>query len=201
MTEPQVRASWTKFVLHCAKRSDKNGVRIADAIPSGLQHEIRESGRLAWQDIRVLTELFEVLGRTCGSAGSRRFWRASFKDSISQPMIAPLARGALMLWGHSPASFIRRTPQAWQLCTRNCGELKAVSLNQPRAIVLRFENVAPACRVGAFLQMVEGGLESQMDYFRAHGAVETRADHFDARGLVEFVARWDEFDADKNRTG
>jgi hypothetical protein len=191
MEEPQVRANWTKFVLHCAKRADANGMCIADSIPDALRREIRESGRLAWQDIRILAELLEAVGKTCGALGSRLFWRASFKASLSQPMIAPLARGALMLWGHSPASFVRRTPQAWQLFTRNCGTLKVVPVNEPNAIMLRIENVPRACRVDGFLYMAEGGLESQMDYFRALGVVETRADHFPVRGFVELVARWE----------
>ena len=38
----------------------------------------------------------------------------------------PLARGALFLWGKTPAALVRRTPQAWQLVSKDCGVLKAV---------------------------------------------------------------------------
>jgi hypothetical protein len=188
---PQIRANWPKFVVRCTKHfRDPSGLPVADSIPTELRREIREAGRLTWQDARVLMDLAEVIRQVCGSTEARAFWRMSFRESINQPMLAPLARGALILFGNVPGALVRRTPQAWQLFTRNCGSLRAVDVGEENAVLLRVENFPRICRVAGFVSMVEGGLESEMDYFRVRGTVETRAESFLARGFAEFVARW-----------
>ncbi len=191
MEQAQVRANWSKFVVRCAKHfRDPNGALVVDSIPVELRREIREAGRLAWHDARVLMDLVEVIRQVCGHAEARAFWRVSFKESITQPMLAPLARGALILFGNVPGALVRRTPQAWQLFTRNCGSLKAVDVGEESSVMLRVENFPRVCRVLGFVCMVEGGLESEMDFFSVRGTVETRAEAFMSRGFAEFVARW-----------
>jgi hypothetical protein len=193
MADAQVRANWPKFIIRCAKRLvDPNGVPVVDAVPAELRREIREAGRLAWEDARLLMDLAEQIREKCGAPAARAFWRASFLEAITQPMMAPLARGALMLWGSSPDALVRRTPQAWQLMTRGCGQLKAVSVDEKNAIILRAESLPRMFRVEGFACMGEGGLESEMDYFRLAGTVETRAEHLVARGTIDFLARWSE---------
>lgn len=191
MTDPQVRSNWPKFVLRWTKRlNGPNGAPIVDAVPSDLRREIREVPRFTWYDARLLTDLTDVVHRACGSAGARAFWRASFLESITQPMMAPLARGALMLWGNTPDALVRRTPQAWQFVTRECGNLKAVTLDEPNAIILRFEGLPRIFRNDGFISMGVGGLESEIAYFHLDGTVETQADHLMSRGAVDFAARW-----------
>jgi hypothetical protein len=191
MGDPQIRANWPKFVVSCAKRlKSVEGTAIVDALSAELRREIREAGRLTWQDARLLMGLAEQIHRRFGAAGARAFWRGSFLDAISLPMMAPLARGALMLWGNRPDALVRRTPQAWQLMTRDCGQLKAVSVDEPNAIILRAENLPRMFRADGFVCMGEGGLESEMNYFRLSGSVQTNAEHLLARGTVDFLARW-----------
>jgi hypothetical protein len=138
----------------------------------------------------MLTDLAEQIRQECGADGAVGFWRASFLECITQPMIAPLARGALTIFGNRPDAFVRRTPLAWQLMTRGCGSLKAVRVDGENAIILRAENLPRIFRIGGFACMGEGGLLMEMDYFHATGAVETRAEHLESRGTVDFLARW-----------
>jgi hypothetical protein len=122
--------------------------------------------------------------------GARGFWRASLLEAISQPIMAPLARGALMLWGNRPDALVRRTPQAWQLQTRGCGHMKAVSVDENDAIILRAENLPRIFRTEGFIRLGEGGLECEMEYFKLAGSVETHSEHLATRGAVDFLARW-----------
>src|SRR4051812_31723109 len=104
MGESQVRANWPKFVVRSAKHHhDASGAPIANVLSDDLRRRIREAGRLSWEDAQLLTGLAEEICLGCGPVAARAFWRASFLQSITQPMMAPLARGALMLWGKSPA--------------------------------------------------------------------------------------------------
>jgi hypothetical protein len=191
MSVPQIRASWPKFVLRCAKQfKDASGQAIALGVSEDLRRQIREVGHLGWHDARTLMELLDIIDEKTGEIGSRSFWRASFNEAITQPLIAPLARGALAMWGDSPGALVRRTPEAWIFFTRNCGALRAVPAGEEGAIILHFEGLAKILRARSFLHMVEGGMQSEMDYVHATGTVETRAERFGSEGLVEFLVRW-----------
>ena|SRR5579859_4285462 len=191
MEDAEVRAHWPKFIVRTAKEiRDPKGAPVIDSISPDLRREIREAGRLTWQDARMLTDLAEQIREGCGADGAVGFWRESFLECITQPMIAPLARGALTIFGNHPDAFVRRTPLAWRLMTRGCGVLKAVSVDEDDAIILRAENLPRIFRGEGFLRMGEGGLLMEMDYFHASGDVETRAEQLEKRGTVDFLARW-----------
>jgi hypothetical protein len=192
MQDPQIRASWPKFVLRCARRPPhEGGAPIVDSVPDELRREIRQVGHLGWIDARSLRALLDIVYRVAGEAGCSAFWRASFKDALTQPLIAPLARGAMTMWGDTPGALVRRTHEAWIFFTRHCGSLRVVPSGEANSIMLVFENLAPVCRTPSFLRMVEGGLESEIDYVHTTGTVETRADQFETHGLAEFIVRWE----------
>lgn len=186
-----MRANWAKFTVRCVKRAGEP-VRTAmlAAIPAALRAEIREAGPLDWLPARVFAELCEAIRVGAGADGARVFWRQSLRDAIRQPFIQPLARGALFLWGKTPLALVRRTPQAWQLVSRNCGELKAVEMGEELAITLRVSQLPAVCRKQGLLLMWEGGLMSQLDAVDALGSVDTRAEQFSSAGSADFVIRW-----------
>src|SRR5260221_3205829 len=187
MAEAEVRAHWPKFIVRTAKHiRDPKGGPVVDVTAPELRSGIREAGRLSWQDARMLTELAEQIRQGCGADGAVGFWRESFLECITQPMIAPLARGALTIFGNRPDAFVRRTPLAWQLMTLGCGTLKSVAVDEENAIILLAANLQRIFRVDGFVCMGEGGLLMEMDYFHATGAVEKRAEHLEKRGAGDF---------------
>lgn len=191
MSLPQLRANWAKFTVRCAKRADEplRGALLA-AIPSELRAEIREAGPLEWLPARVFVELCETIRVGAGPSGARVFWRQSLRDAIRQPFIQPLARGALFLWGKTPTALARRTPQAWQLVSRNCGALKAVESGEEGTITVRVEQLPAPCRRQGLLLMWEGGLMALLDAVDADGSVATHAEHFSNLGNADFVISW-----------
>jgi hypothetical protein len=186
-----MRANWAKFTVRCAKRASEptRGTLLA-AIPETLRAEIREASALDWLPARVFVELCEAVRQGLGPSGGRVFWRQALRDAIRQPFIQPLARGALFLWGRTPAALVRRTPQAWQLVSRHCGELKVIESEEPATITLRVEQLPVPCRKQGLLLMWEGGLMSQLDAVDTEGSVVTRSDQFSAAGNADFVVRW-----------
>lgn len=186
-----MRANWAKFTVRCAKRaSEPLRGKLLSAIPDALRAEIREAGPLEWIPARVFVELCEAIRLGATAVGARAFWRQSLRDAIRQPFIQPLARGALFLWGKTPMALVRRTPQAWQLVSRNCGEMKAVESGEETSITLRIEQLPVTCRKQGLLLMWEGGLMSQLDAVDANGSVVSRAEQFLSLGTADFVARW-----------
>jgi hypothetical protein len=186
-----MRANWAKFTVRCVKRAPEplRGALVA-AIPAALRAEIREAGALDWVPARVFVELCEAIRAGGGPAGARAFWRQSLRDAIRQPLIQPLARGALFLWGKTPVALVRRTPQAWQLVSRHCGELKAVESGEEGTITLRVEQQPALMRKQGLILMWEGGLMSQLDTVDAEGSVATRAEQFATLGNADFVIHW-----------
>jgi hypothetical protein len=187
-----MRANWAKFTVRCAKRAPEplRGA-ILQAIPSALRAEIREASALDWLPARVWVELCEAIRVGADVAGARSFWRQSLRDAIRQPFMAPLARGALFLWGKTPSALVRRTPQAWQLVSRHCGQLKAVeSPGESSTITLRVEQLPIPCRKQGLLLMWEGGLMAQFDAVDTVGTITVRADQFVLTGNADFILRW-----------
>jgi hypothetical protein len=188
---PQLRANWAKFTVRCLKRgAEPVRSQLLAAIPEALRSEIRAAGPLNWLPARVFVELCEAIRAGGGAAGARAFWRQSLRDAIRQPFIKPLASGALFLWGRTPAALVRRTPQAWHLVSRHCGELSALESGEPTAITLRVEQLPAVCRKQGLLLMWEGGLLAQADAVGAEGSVAVRAEQFASHGNAEFLVRW-----------
>lgn len=189
---PQLRANWAKFTVRCAKRAAPPlQAALLGSIPAELRAEIREAGPLDWLPARVFVELCEAIRAGVGAPGARSFWRQSLRDAIRQPFIQPLARGALFLWGKTPTALVRRTPQAWQLVSRRCGELKVIeSGEEADTITLRVEQLPAVCRRQGLLLMWEGGLMAQLDTVDAEGSVTVHADQFAALGTADFALRW-----------
>ena len=186
-----MRANWAKFTVRCAKRAPEPlRSSILAAIPGALRAEIREASALDWVPARIWVELCEAIRVGAGVPGARAFWRQSLRDAIRQPFMAPLARGALFLWGKTPSALVRRTPQAWQLVSRHCGELKAIETGEAGTITLRVEQLPPPCRKQGLLLMWEGGLMAQLDAVDTAGTVTVRAEEFMAAGNADFVLRW-----------
>jgi hypothetical protein len=186
-----MRANWAKFTVRCAKRaSEPLRGKLLSAIPDALRAEIREASPLEWIPARVFVELCEAI-RFGATTATRAFWRQSLRDAIRQPFIQPLARGALYLWGKTPSALVRRTPQAWQLVSRNCGELKAIESGEDNAITLRVEQLPVTCRKQGLLLMWEGGLMAQLDAVEAEGSVVARTEQFASQGASDFIVRWE----------
>lgn len=191
MDLPQLRANWAKFTMRCVKRSaEPVRSQLLAAIPEELRREIRAAGPLNWLPARVFVELCEAIRMGAGSAGARAFWRQSLRDAIRQPFMKPLASGALFLWGRTPAALVRRTPQAWHLVSRHCGELLALDSGEPTAITLRVEQLPAVCRKQGLLLMWEGGLLAQLDTVGTEGSVAVRAEQFTSYGNADFQLRW-----------
>jgi hypothetical protein len=186
-----MRANWAKFTVRCAKRSSEPlRSKLLSAIPDALRTEIRAAAPLEWIRAGVFVELCEAVRVGATTTGARAFWRQSLRDAIRQPFIHPLVRGALFLWGKTPAALARRTPQAWQLVSRNCGDLKAVETGDESSITLRVEQLPLTCRKQGLILMWEGGLTAQLDAVEADGSVVTRAEQFVTLGTADFVIRW-----------
>src|SRR4051812_20689297 len=120
---PEIRAAWCKFAMHTLKRErGELGERLRQAVPSGLRAEVRAAPRMGWCELRVFAELCQCVADAGGTEGARTFWHNCLYASIDQPLMRPFVHSGLFVFGRTPAALIKRTPLAWNIVARHCGD-------------------------------------------------------------------------------
>jgi hypothetical protein len=187
--EPLFRAGWAKFTVGTIKRwPHQERARLIDAVGAELRATIRGASSLSWQHGAVFLGLCERIAG-CGADTARAFWRYSLRASIDQPLIGTLVQGGLALWGATPLALYARTPRAWSMVSRHCGELRIH--DEPSQAVLEARGLPPiARRHEGLLRLWEGGFCGQADFVGCRAEVTTDASQFASAGAVRFTIRW-----------
>ena len=185
-----IRAGWAKFTLSTIAQAPSHMQdAVRSAIPASVVSEIRRAPRFGWQDASTFTQLATAI-HTVGEELAREFWRHSLRTSVEQPLISPLVRGGLAIFGNSPAALYLRTPRAYQLMTRACGHMTAEADASARSATLTVSDLPPAVRRSGMLRMWEGGFIGQAEYTGNVARVVTYDADFFERGTVVFEVRW-----------
>jgi len=109
-----IRASYAKTVIGGIKRlPDRERDALLKGIGDELRGEIRNYGMLEWMSAARFVELVRAIARTVGDDGAKRFWRANLLLSLERRLLSPLRLGAIAIYGNSPRSLLKMTPQAW----------------------------------------------------------------------------------------
>jgi hypothetical protein len=185
------RAFWAKFTLATAKRApEPMRSLILQAIGAELRAEIRKAATLEWLPARVFVDLTGAIA-SCDERLAVAFWRYSLNQSIAQPLISTLVDGGISVFGRSPMALYKRTPRAWSLVSRECGEVSVEEGTQPRTALVRLAGVAPDYRTHPGLPLLlAGGLRGQADFCKESAEVEMRLEQYASSGLAEFRVRW-----------
>lgn len=183
-----IRASYAKTVVGGIKRfSERERDALLRGIGEPLRAEIRNYGMLEWMPAQRFVELVDVIAATLGPDAARNFWRANLLLSLERRLLSPLRLGAIALYGNSPRSLLKMTPQAWELVTRNGGTCR-VEDRPPHELVLRFTDLPRELCHPAMHLLWRGGSESCIERMgfqgSAHAEVGASAD------AVDVVVRW-----------
>ena len=189
---PQIRANWCKFTVRYIKQlSELERRAVFNAMGDELREHIRAAGPLQWLDAETFFDLCSAIRTGLGPNQARAFWRKSLGECLEEPFIRPLVKGATFLWGKSPEAPIRRTPQAWQLVSKNCGALSAVDHEDENCMVLEVRGLPRVARGNqGLVHLWEGAFRGHMDAFDCDGTVEAQVEHFESRGDLDYVIRW-----------
>ncbi len=123
MGESRVRANYVKYAIVRVKALPAPQRDAVFDVLGATRSEIRAAGLLAWMPMRVYADLIDATRTALGSRGSRQFWRDMMTSSFERQLLKPLLDGALRLYGRTPASLLRRAPQAWSLVSRDGGKI------------------------------------------------------------------------------
>jgi hypothetical protein len=157
---PMIRASYAKTVIGGIKRRpDRERDALLRGIGEELRGEIRSYGMLEWMPAKRFVDLVSAIASTLGPDGAQAFWRANLLLSLERRLLSPLRLGAIAIYGNSPRSLLKMTPQAWELVTREGGTCRTED-QPPHGIVLRFEALPSELCHEAMHHLWAGGSES-----------------------------------------
>lgn len=186
--QPRMRASYIQdnlaAVAACGPDVHK---RVLAAIPDTIE-EIRSAARVDWLPIGVDVVLTRTVCELTGISGVRDWSRRAFLGAVQGPLLRPIVRAVVSLFGLSPATVLRRAPMGWQQIYQDCGQLIVVPL-APNRMQLRIEGARePFLENHCYIEGTCGTFEGAVDLGGARGNVDAHVDT--AARRVEFDVRW-----------
>ena len=161
--------------------------RLRAAIPDAIA-EITSAARVDWLPISVDVALTHAVRELTGTSGLRDWSRRAFLGAVQGPMLRPIVRAVVSLFGLTPATVLRRAPMGWQQIYQDCGLLIVVPVT-PNHVQLRVEGArGPFLDDQDYVEGTCGTFEGAVDLGGARGTVEAHMDP--AAHRVEFDVRW-----------
>jgi len=153
--------------------------RISDAAPDD------------WLAMELDVEVTEAVARVCGDGGVRAWGREALRKSLDGPVLGPILRSTLQLFGRNPGRLLSLLPRGFELYFRGAGTWDRVGRSS-NELVLRWEDVPEVVAqsrptlegyAGAFEVFPElAGIESAVDVVVEQGP--------DGRWAATFHCRW-----------
>lgn len=185
---PLVRASWAQYCVR-KLRDHPDRQRVLDAIGSDVRQILREVGFLGWVPPSVHMTVCDAVLRELG-ADALEFWRAYFLETFDMPLLRPLTRGALRLYGEDPRGLMRQAPRVYALVTKHCGEL-SVEVHGDGLVRVHARGLPPAFRQSPALMEALAGTCSACVELAGHGAAFVTRDLGDlGAGHASFDVAW-----------
>lgn len=186
--DPRMRASYIKDNLSALGSFGADVERqVRSAIPDTVT-EIERAARVDWLPIDVDVALTRAVHQLKGTPGVRDWSRRSLLSAVEGPMLRPIVRAVVALFGLTPATVLRRAPMAWQQIYQDCGLLVCEPVS-PHEMRLRVEGArGPFLNDGAYVEGTCGTFEGAVDLGGARGVVHAHMDP--GAGRVEFTVTW-----------
>ena len=116
----EIRGSYTRMMLRHVRRDDKLSTQIYEHL-GDQAGAIHDAGRLEWFPSDVHAQVVDDVLALWGRERALTLYSNVLLDAMTMPLMAPLASGAVRMFGRHPASIMRMAPQAWSHIYRNCG--------------------------------------------------------------------------------
>ena len=187
--EPAIRASFFHANLAALSALGADAERRVRArIPAELLREIEEAARVAWLPVEHDVLLTDAIDAELGRAALRRWARDGVLRATEGPLLSPIVRSARAIFGITPASMLRRAPQAWRMLYRDCGRLVYEAVGERGARVELLDSPAVLLRSTPYLDGLGAGLEAAMVLTGHQGEARLAVDT--AAGRARYACTW-----------
>lgn len=189
MVEALIRASYAKTVIGGIKRRPEREQDVLFArLGKDFRSEVRQYGMLDWMPARRFASLVAAVADAIGAEAAKDFWRDNLLLSLERRLLSPLRLGAIAVYGNSPRSLLKMTPQAWELVSKHAGVCQTLDA-PPNGITLRFSELPPELCGPEMLLLWTGGSESCIVKMGFSGRAFADAQDA-AEGIVEIHVEW-----------
>jgi hypothetical protein len=188
IAEAAFRANWTKLALKYVKRlppAERDAV--LEVVGASRLGRVRSAGVFEWLPASIQMSLVGAIERVLDKRAPG-FWRDLMLQSFERSLLRPLIDGGLRVFGKSPLSLLRLTPQAYSLIARNCGTPTVTGGERGQPVRLRFEGLPPELRTTGWVGLCSGQCEAVLVYLGLQGSVTAQAGQLGDGCLVILTA-------------
>jgi hypothetical protein len=170
--EPRMRASYIQGNLHALELlGPEHAARIHAALGPGLTRTIRQASRVDWLPLSVDLALTAAVFREVGIEGLRAWGRNALLVSADGPLLRPILRAAISLFGLTPLSLLRHMPMAWRQVYQECGVVRVEQVT-PRELRIHVDGLPEAMAEDTpYLEGIAGAIEGALQLARSKGTV------------------------------
>jgi hypothetical protein len=132
-----IRASYTKIGLrHFKHVHADHWEQLLAIVGEAARDDVRNASALEWLPAELHGTVADAMIEVAGRGPARALWADVMIEAFDNPVLAPIVRGALRIYGKAPPSVMRMTPRAWPLFFRDCGRSWMEPVGDDRATML-----------------------------------------------------------------
>jgi hypothetical protein len=188
---PLYKATLTKTLLDAMLALDP---KERDAVLAELDQadvdRISNAAKTDWLPAEVQGNLDRAVYTALGEERLIDWVRNYTREASEIPVFAPIARGALTLFGGGAAGGLRILPKTWGFVARNCGRCLVERSDDGAAV--SYVDLPEVMRTEWFVAAGKGGLFGLLEFVKATD-IEVEVDDANlAKGDVHYTVRWRE---------
>lgn len=188
--EPRIKASLVKSALVEIRRLPAKDLHsVSDRVAPGTFQVIDDAASLAWLPMVHQVELDHAVHEALGPQRLMALTRDWTRAATMTPLVAPVLRGTLSLFGSGSALVLKMFPRFWRMSIRDCGGMDVVIDGQGGT--LTYTDLPPMLRSAPFVAASQGSVWGMVDLFNdGRGSVESDDSEL-AQGIVRHHFRFD----------
>ncbi len=161
---------------------------VRAAISPGVIEDVESANRIAWLPLEHDLEISDAVERVAGSVRRREWARSSMLLSMRGPLLEPMWRAALRVFGVSPGALFHVVPTGWAAVYRDVGTVKHRPSTDSAYITIS-DLTDVLVHNEPYLQGICGTFQALLDASRVPGSVKVES--FDKRrSVVTYKASW-----------
>ena len=188
---PLYKATLTKTLLESmlALEPSERDLVLAELDPAEVER-ISSAAKTDWLPAGVQARLDRAVYTALGRDRLIDWVRNYTREASEIPVFAPIARGALTLFGGGPAGGLRILPKTWGFVARNCG--RCLVEKRDEGATVSYVDLPEVMRTEWFVAAGKGGLLGLLEFVKA-SEIEVEIDEASlGSGDVHYVVRWRE---------
>lgn len=136
MAEPMMRAAYLQENLTAVVGLGEDvGARVRQNLPEGLASRIERALRTDWLPLADDVALTRAIVAVVGIKGLREVNRLAVRRSFEGPLLAPIVKGAVTLFGATPMALIRMAPRSFHHIHRDAGDWQVDAIDHGATLV------------------------------------------------------------------